>query len=208
MSTAQFSAVITCVIGVIALLGWLWFTSENAHSNNLLFKSILLFVLPGAALAAIPLKFLQFPLAMWVGVFIEECLKATAAATEKDPTDRFWLLALFGIWELTLAKPLWALNHFALLEDWSNLQLAGLSAAGFVTVLMHSVTAEIYAFRFARRLPLALIISWALHTAFNESIGLVGVSLMGCLLLLLPLVLLFIALWPKRPQPVQSSSSS
>jgi hypothetical protein len=143
---------------------------------------------------------------MWVVVLIEEALKAMAAATERRRIDRFFLVALFGIWELMLAKPLWGVNHSAVLEDWTNLQLAGLTAAGIVTVLMHSVTAEIYAFRLTRRLPVALFVCWIFHTALNVSVEFLGVSLVVALSQLVSLAIVFAALWPRRAP--QSSSSS
>lgn len=208
MNAAQLYAAVTFLAGVILLLGWLYVTTDNQRSNTMLLKSVLLFVLPIAVIVALPEEVDRFPLSMWVFVLIEECLKAAAAATEQEPMDRFLLVALFGIWELIWVKPLWGLNHAAFLEDWTNLQLVGLTAAGIVTVLMHSVTAEIYAFRFAQRLPLALLVSWILHTGFNESVDLLGVSLLASLLQLLPLVFLFTALWPKKLEPTSAQSSS
>ena len=206
MSSGGLYAIVTFCAGLLLLLGWLYITADNPRSTKLLFKSVVLFVLPGIVLVALPTDLFQFPLSMWLLVFVEECLKATAAVSEKDPRDRFWLVALFGVWELTLAKPLWGLNHANVLNGWDRLQLAGLTTAGIVTVLMHTVTAEIYAFRFPLRIPLALSLSWALHTAFNESVDLLGVSLIASLLQLLLLTLLFAALWPRGAY--QSSSSS
>jgi len=208
MTAGQLYAVVTSITGVILLLVWLYVTTNNARSNEILFKSVFLFVLPGAILVALPLELFHFPLSMWVVVLIEELLKTAAAATERERMDRFSLVALFGVWELMLAKPLWGLNQAADLESWSNLQLAGLAAAGIVTVLMHAVTAEIYAFRFAGRLGLALLVSWVVHTSFNEAIDLLDVSLVSCLALTLPLVLTFAALWPRGSAATQSSSSS
>jgi hypothetical protein len=206
MSAAQLYATVTFIAGVILLLGWLYVTTDNDRSSEILLKSVFLFVLPEAVIIALPNDLFRFPMSMWVVVLIEEALKATAAATERHRIDRFLLVALFGIWELMLAKPLWGVNHSAILEDWTNLQLAGLTAAGIVTVLMHSVTAEIYAFRFARRLPVALFICWIFHTAFNESVEFFGVSLIAALLRLVSLTIVFAALWPRRAP--QSSSSS
>jgi hypothetical protein len=196
MSEAQVYAVVTCTAGIILLLGWLYVTTGNPRSTRLLLKSVLIFVVPVMVLVTLSGSF-QFTPALWLVALIEESLKATAAATEKTSRiDRFLLVALFGIWELTWVKPLWGLNHAAALDGWNGLQLAGLTAAGVVTVLMHGVTAEIYAFRFAGRLPLALIVSWIVHAAFNASVGILGVSFVASLLQLLPLLLLFLALWP------------
>ena len=178
------------------MLGWLYVTTDNSRSNALLFKSVMLFVLPTLVIVVLPEGLFQFPQALLVVAFIEELLKASAARTERNHMDRFLLVALFGIWELTWVKPLWALSHPGVLENWSNLQLAGLTAAGLVTVLMHTVTAELYAFCFKGHLPTALFASWCLHVIFNGSVGFLGVSFLASLLEFMPLFLLFVALWP------------
>jgi hypothetical protein len=198
MNAGQFYALVTALAGVILLLGWTYLTTGNPRSGKMLIKSVPLFVLPALLLALLPAQLVRLPFAMSVGVLIEELLKTAAATTENDRTNRFWLVALFGIWELTLAKPLWGLNHAGAIDDWTNVQLAGLTMAGIVTVLMHSVTAEIYAFKFRGRLGLALFASWALHFSFNESVDVLGVSLVSSLLQLAFLLLLFITLWPKN----------
>jgi hypothetical protein len=193
MTAAYLYALVTFGAGLLLLLAWLYLTADNLRSNRLLLKSIVFFVLPGIPLALLPPRALAFPFAAFVGTLVEECLKATAAATEKNRTDRFWLVAMFGVWELLLAKPLWGIAHASVIQDWTQLQLAGLTAAGVITVLMHSVTAEIYAFRFGGRIAAALIMSWALHSAFNQSVDWMGVSLVASLVQLLPLLLLFLA---------------
>jgi hypothetical protein len=146
-------------------------------------------------------------LSLWLLTFLEEALKATAAKTERGSHNRFWLISLFGIWELMLAKPLWGFRHAAVLDTFSAVGLAGLTAAGVLAVLMHCVTAEIYAFRFKQRIPVALGVCWLFHTAYDEAVGLLGVSLVSGLVLLLPLALIFVALWPKvAREPVQQVS--
>jgi hypothetical protein len=196
MIAAYIYMLITFGTGILLLLGWLYFTAEKPRSTRILLKSVGLFVLPGIALALVPPRLIAFPFAAFVGTFVEECLKATAAAAERNEADRFWLVALFGIWELMLVKPLWGFGHAGLIQDWTQLELAGLTTAGLITVLMHSITAEIYAFRFGGSIPAAFLASWALHCGFNLSVDWLGVSLIACVILLLPLFLLFAALWP------------
>jgi hypothetical protein len=196
MSAAQVYAAVTCLTGVILLLGWLYVTSDNPRSIKLLIKSVLFFVLPGILLALVPPSLVQFPLALWVGTLIEEALKAGAVRGEQTKLDRFFLVSLFGIWELALGKPGWGLAHAGLLDNYTNLQLVGLTMGGMITVLMHAVTAEIYAFRFEGRLGLAVAVSWAIHTAFDEAIDLLGVSLVAGSLLFMVLIIMFVALWP------------
>jgi len=198
MSPAQVYATICAAVGIILLLGWIYVTTDNLRSNKLLAKSVWLFVLPGLAIWMLPDAMFQFPLSMWVLILVEECLKAVAASTERSRIDRFWLITLFGIWELMLAKPMWGLAHSQMLSDWNQLQLAGLVAAGIVAALMHAVTASIYAFHFERRLFAALLVSWIVHTAFNESVDLFGVSLSTSLLQIFVLLVLLAALWPNR----------
>jgi hypothetical protein len=202
MTPAAMYSVITFLLGLVLLFGWLYATAENPRFATLLLKSVFLFVLPGSALALIPVRLLQFPLSMWLAVFIEEGLKAAAAATEDDPADRFWLVILFGIWELTLGKPAWGVTHSALLQSWQVLQIAGLAAGGLVAVVMHGVTAEIYGFRFSQRLPIAFVVCWAIHTAFNEIADVLEVSLFLSLLQILILLPIFVALWPWNASPL------
>ncbi|MEO8454790.1 MAG: hypothetical protein ABI454_06495 [Sphingomicrobium sp.] len=197
MNAGQLFATVTCLTGVILLLGWYYVAIDNPRSSTLLLKSVALFVLPTFILVALPQELFRFPLSLWIGALIEECLKGIAAATERTRLNRFVLVALFGIWELVWVKPLWGLNHSAFLADWNNMQLAALTAAAVVTVLMHCVTAEIYAFRFGGRLLYALPASWAVHVAFNESVGLLGVSLLASAVQFLVVAVLFAVLWPK-----------
>src|SRR4051794_35161492 len=111
MNTPQLYATVTCLTGVILLLGWLYVTTDNPRSIQLLLKSVWRFVLPGIVLAFVPPSLVQFPLALWVGTFIEESLKAVAVRGEPNRLDRFFLVSLFGIWELALSKPAWGLAH-------------------------------------------------------------------------------------------------
>jgi len=206
MGADFFFPILTFAGGVLLLLGWLYATAANPRSNALLLKSIGFFVLPGIALVEVPQFALRFPLASLFWPLVEEALKSAAAVTEKNPRDRFWLVTLFGVWELMLAKAVWGITHRALLETWTDFQLVGLAVAALLAVLMHAITAEIYAFRFTGRLTAAIAASWAVHASFNKSIDLLGVSLTSALLLLLPLVLLFMGLWP-RQSPTAASET-
>jgi len=197
MSPAPTYATMTFAAGIILLLSWAYVTTDNPRSNKLLIKSLWLFVLPGIAIWAVPDAAFRFPLSMWVLVLVEEGLKTFAATTERSRADRFWLITLFGIWELMLAKPMWGLATLETLNGWNGLQMAGLVAAGAVTVLMHTVTAAIYSFHFEKRLPAAFFVSCIVHIVFNESVDLFGVSLPNCLIQALVLLVLLVALWPR-----------
>ncbi|HEV2079978.1 MAG TPA: hypothetical protein VGR19_08825, partial [Allosphingosinicella sp.] len=158
-------AVITFSVGVLLLLGWLYATAENPSSGAMLRKSILFFAVP---IMLAPTELFQFPLGMWALVACEEGLKAFASRREQARINRFWLVALFGIWELTVDKPFWGFVVAQSGESWDRLALVGLVFATALPVLMHTVTAAIYAFAFdEKRLWAAFLASWLLHTTIN-----------------------------------------
>ena len=201
MNAIYLTAVLAFGVGVILLLVWAYLTTDNPRSNRLLLKSCWLFVLPGAAIWALPDGIYRFPLSMWVAVLIEECLKVFAAKTEPDPRNRFALIVLFGIWELMLAKSMGVVAGDRLPAEWGRPEAIALVLAAVVPVLMHMVTAAIYAFRFGRRLWAAFVASWAVHTAFNEGVHLFGISPLASLTKLAVLAILFAAIWPWPPTP-------
>lgn len=166
-------AVVTFSAGVLCLLGWFYATAGNPRSGAMLGKSLLLFAVP---IMLAPSQWFQFPLGMWAWVACEEGLKSFASTREQNRADRFWLVCLFGIWELTVDKPFWGFVLAQSGESWDRLAIIGLVYATVLPVLMHAVTAAIYAFTFERRLWAAFIASWAVHTAFNEAVDYFGVS--------------------------------
>lgn len=166
-------AIITFLAGVMLLLGWRCATIENPRSGAMLKKSLLLFLLP---IMLSPAQFLQFPLSMWVLVAGEEGLKAFASSRESRPIDKFWLVTLFGLWELTVDKPLWGLILAQTIESWDRLAVGGLIYSTILPVLMHAVTAAIYAFTFQGRLWAAFLASCVIHIMFNESADYFGLS--------------------------------
>ena len=199
MNATYLTAILAFGVGVILLLLWAYFTTDNPRSNRLLLKSSWLFVLPGAAIWALPDSIYRFPLSMWFAVLIEECLKFYAARTEPRPRDRFALIALFGIWELMLAKSVGMLTGDRLPANWGRPEAIMLLLAAMVPVLMHIVTAAIYAFRFRGRLWAAFVASWAVHTAFNEAVDLFGISPLFSGAELIVLAILLAAIWPWPP---------
>lgn len=167
-------AVITFIAGVLLLLGWLYATIGNPRSGAMLGKSLLLFAVP---IMLVPAQLFQFPLGMWALVAWEEGLKAFASTREQNRVNKFWLVALFGIWELAVDKPFWGVALAQSGESWDRLAMVGLLYATALPVLMHVVTAAIYAFTFKGRLWAAFIASWIVHTAFNETVDYFGLSL-------------------------------
>ncbi len=157
-------AAITSLAGVLMLLGWLYATVENPRSPVILGKSFLLFAVP---IMLAPSELFQFPLGMWALVACEEGLKILGATWERKRTDKFWLVALFGVWELTVDKPFLGLAIAQSGEKWDRFTIIGLVYVAVLPVLMHAVTAAIYAFTFERRIWAAFMVSWLVHTAFN-----------------------------------------
>jgi hypothetical protein len=113
---------------------------------------------------------------MWAVVAFEEGLKTFASTREQNRNDRFWLVSLFGIWELTLDKPFWGYFLAQPIANWGGLEVSGLVYATALPVLMHTVTAAIYAFLFERRIWAAFIASWLVHTSFNWAVAYFDVS--------------------------------
>jgi hypothetical protein len=136
---------------------------------------------------------------MWALVAFEEGVKTFASTREQEPNNKFWLVSLFGVWELTLDKPFWGLVVAHSAERWDRASLLGLVLATTIPVLMHVVTAAIYAFRFKGRLWAAFISSWVIHTAYNESVDYFGLSPGVQLTQITLLAILLTALIPSRP---------
>lgn len=166
-------AVMTFCVGVLLLLGWLYATTGNPRSGTMLRKSLLLFAAP---MLLAPAHLFHFPLGMLALVASEEGLKVFASTREQARLNKFWLVTLFGVLELTLIKPLWGVALARTGSDWDRLSMAAIIYATALPVLMHAVTAAIYAFAFERRLWAAFLASWAVHTAFNLAIAYFGLS--------------------------------
>ena len=207
MNPTYLTAVATSAVGALLLLGWAYLTTDNPRSNRLLGKSLWLFVLPGVAIWALPDWIVMFPLSMWVLVLVEECLKAFGARTERSSLDKFSLVALFGIWELMIAKPVWALTGGEIPPEWGRAEVTAVVLAATAPFLMHLVTAAIYGFHFKDRWWAALLASWLLHTVFNESADLMGVSPLATGAKLFLLTILLIALWPEAT-PSETTASA
>jgi hypothetical protein len=167
MGPAGTYALMTFATGVLLLLGWLYRNIDNPRCGAILKKSLLLFALP---MLFWPAFLFNFPLGMFMSIGCEEGLKAFASTREEDRRDKFWLVSLFGIWELALDKPFWGFVLTQSNTGWDRLSMIGLVYATALPVLMHTVTAATYAFNFERRLWAAFVTSWAIHAVFNETV--------------------------------------
>ena len=167
-------AVVTFASGVLLLMGWFYATLENPRSGAMFKKSLLLFLLP---MLFWPGRLvLHLPLGILLAAACEEGLKAFASTRERSRVDKFWLVALFGIWELAVDKPFWGLVLAQSGGTWDRLSILGLVYATALPVLMHAVTAAIYASSFERRPWAAFSASWIIHVMFNQSVEYFGLS--------------------------------
>jgi len=199
---ATFSTV-TFLSGVLLLLGWIYATTANPRSGAMLRTSLVTFVVP-MLFAPVGLL-LKLPLGAFLLVAWEEGLKAFASTRERDRFNKFWLVALFGVCELTVDKPWYGFIGVWAGEDWDRLSLAGLVYATALPVLMHTVTAAIYAFAFERRLWAAVAASWTVHAAFNELVDYFQ-SPIAVIIETLVLAVLLVAILQRRPKaPVTES---
>jgi hypothetical protein len=192
-------AFVTFFAGVLLLVGWLYANAGNPRFGNILGKSFLLFAIP---IMFAPAQLFQFPLGMWAWVACEEGLKTFGSTREQSRADKFWLVALFGIWELTVDKPFWgfAVNQSG--EIWDRTSIAGFVYATALPVLMHTVTAAIYAFTFERRLWAAFVASWFVHAGFNEAVNYFGLSPMAAIIetIILSIILISVLSRQRRLQ--------
>jgi hypothetical protein len=188
-------AAITFTLGIMCLLGWIYANLDNPRCTPILKKSLWCMLLP---MLLTPAPMLTFPLGMWAVVAFEEAVKAFASTREAEPNNKFWLVSLFGVWELALDKPFWGLLIAQSAESWGRADLVGLALATTIPVMMHAVTAAIYAFWFRSRLWIAFVTSWVIHTVYNESVDYFGLSLAVQLAQVAFLVILLTALVPKQ----------
>jgi hypothetical protein len=204
MGLAATFAFITFFVGVVVLLGWLFANVENPRAGTMLGKSLLLFAVP---IMLAPSQLFQFPLGMWAWVACEEALKSFASTREQKQLDKFWLVFLFGVWELTVDKPFWGIVIAQSGEVPDHLALAGVLYATALPVLMHAVTAAIYAFMFKGRLWAAFAASWVIHTTFNEAVTYFGISPAAAAIETAILGAILIALFTRRPSDTASQES-
>jgi len=188
---------VTFLAGVIVLLGWLYATAGNPRCGAMLKTSLWVFVVP---FLFAPGLWLQTHVGMWAIVAFEEGLKTFASTREQNRVDRFWLVSLFGIWELMLDKPFWAVVLAEPIAGWGRMEVGGLVFATALPVLMHTVTAAIYAFVFDKRLWLAFGASWVVHFTFNEAVGYFHPSVPAALIETVVLVIILIGILRNHAQ--------
>lgn len=187
----------TFLAGALLLLGWLYATAGNPRCGAILKSSLWLFALP---IIFTPGGWLEIHVGMWALVAFEEGLKTFASTREQNRVDRFWLVSLFGIWELMLDKPFWGLTLAQPMANWGRVEVSGLVYATALPVLMHAVTASIYAFAFEKRLWLAFVVSWLVHFAFNEAVGYFDLSVPAAIIETVVLVVILVGILHMRAE--------
>ena len=203
MSSGALLSLTLLAAGLALLLGWLALTLDNPRLPILLRKCVVFFILPGSLMVVIPgvvpMSMLGgFPIGalLLASVLAEEFLKVSAARSEHRPLDKFALVMLFGILELLLVKPIGPFFAGAMLGEWSRWGLIGITMGGLLAVLMHSVTAALYAFRFAERPLLGFITCFAIHATYNFVVLIfVNIWVGGVLAIILGTALAL--LWPE-----------
>ena len=145
-----------------------------------------------------PGRWLLVHVGMWAVVAFEEGVKAFASTREQNRIDRFWLISMFGIWELILDKAPGALFFDQPAPNGSALQIVGLLYATALPVLMHIVTAAVYAFAFERRVWAAFLVSWFVHLAFNEAVHYFDLSMSASLTETVVLVVLLVGIFQSK----------
>ena len=163
------------LIGLIALLVWLYPSGADTTALGLLRRSVWFFVLAPLAVF-IPWGFLSLALGeqtwilWWIGilatVIFEECLKLWASRSENSGIRAIALVSLFGVWELMLVKPFLFLAATA--QGWA---LGAELAMAIPAVFLHVLTAAIYGFHFRKRPELQFAICCAAHFGFNVAVS-------------------------------------
>lgn len=157
------------IAGGVTLLIWAVLTKEHADWERILIVSVPIILLP------IMLLFVSYQfvfhgsiILMLAGPFIEEAVKQWSSRREKSPRDGFYLVSLFGVWELVVVKPLLPYaSNWQLPSATSQVML--LAVISIIPLLMHTITALIYSFYLRKRPWIQYLIGCGIHVCFNES---------------------------------------
>jgi len=203
VSSGVFFALLLFATGLVLQLVWVVRTLGNPRFGIMLRKSVVFFLLPGALMVVLPFIVpipIMRPSTFWavmaVAVFVEELLKMSAARSERLVRDKFALAMLFGIFELMFAKPFLPPGRDAMIGPWTQLDAVDLALRGMLPVLMHTVTAALYAFTFAERPWIGLAVCFPLHFIYNFLV-LVFPTIAMVALLAIVLAIILALNWPQ-----------
>lgn len=204
MGVAGSYSLMTFTSGVLLLLGWLYANIDNPRCAAILKRSALLFLLP---MLFWPGSFVRhLHLGIWIAAACEEALKAYASTREQNHKNKFWLVVLFGIWELTVDKPFWGLVLAKSGGSLDRIELVGFVCATALPVLMHAVTAGIYAFVSDQRIWVAFVASWVIHSTFNWTVGHFGLSVPLAIIQTGVLTILLVAALRQLQRPIMQAA--
>jgi hypothetical protein len=171
-----FETILVFLYGWVLLGLWALAANENrAPMRNLIKLSALYFLTP--ILLVVALIHSVLPALLIVSPFVplgEEWLKRMAGRRVlSENISVFYLICLFGIWELTISKSLMPLFSTwpSLSSDWSIAVFIWLVS---LPIIMHASTAAIYAFYRRGDGNLRYWPCVAIHWAFNASRELYG----------------------------------
>ncbi len=196
-------------LGCITLGGWLLFTRADETGVSILRQSLWsIVILP--TLLAIPLAIAALiadialgnflpPALLYVGgliglVLFEEAIKLRPSRLRRSGIQAFALVSLFGIFELALFKPVltWGVSA-------SATEIFCLQSSLLPAVVLHVLTAAIYAFHFRQSPKTQFAICAGVHFLFNLTAD--QSDILDCPIWLATIIPLAAAVWwlvPKK----------
>lgn len=158
--------ILTFGAGLLALSTWIYLRGFDRAARSILIIGLLYLLLAdliGATLSLIgPLALdgeNEWSVLMLVLLvpLVEEGVKVRAAKSRTVPSETFALVSLFGIYELMLGKPFSMIGA----QEWYEFLTA------VPALVMHLVTASIYAFHFKGNHLLQFMTCFVVHAGFN-----------------------------------------
>lgn len=198
-------SLVTFLLGVTALLVWLHVLRFNPSTRTIMLSG-LWYAFLASALLGLAVFFTAmvvrdpdataFLSIIILAPLIEECIKVRAANSLDKSTQIFALISLLGIYELMLSKPLSMLDA----THWSQ------ALIGIPAVMMHMLTAAIYAFHFEGSRKEQFTISAAIHIVFNAIVLIAAGFSAFPLILVVVLIALVVAIYLLTPNAVREAA--
>jgi hypothetical protein len=193
------------ILGVAALLVWLYVLRLNPSARKIMLSG-LWYAFLASVIGALAVFFTAlvvrnsdataFVSIIILAPLIEESIKVRAANSLSKSTQIFALISLLGIYELMLSKPLSMLDA----THWSE------ALIGIPAVMMHMLTAAIYAFHFEGNRKEQFIIAAAIHVVFNAIVFIAAGFSAFLLILVVVLIALVVAIYRLTPNAVREAA--
>lgn len=155
------------VASVLAFAAWM-VIFQDQRRLQLLATSIWLFAFPIlffvldnyvlGLLAAVPYFFF---------IVFEETLKIIASRIARNAREAFGLVLLFGLWEISITKTIGVLFQEQSFYKFLDSNYDEYSVVVFISLLMHSTTAAIYALLRNNNWLIPFSLAFAMHLVFN-----------------------------------------